>query len=100
MSELIYKCTSRWVVRRALLQALVVGPVLTAINHGGAILRMELDGARVLAIGLTLVVPYLISTISIVSAMNRSTLDPSQKRADMWARGTSCDQTVSASCGE
>ncbi|MFI5318180.1 MAG: nitrate/nitrite transporter NrtS, partial [Myxococcota bacterium] len=52
------------VVRRALLMAAVVGALLITINHGDALLRGELDRARLLKMALTLVVPYCVSTYS------------------------------------
>ncbi|HEY8122898.1 MAG TPA: nitrate/nitrite transporter NrtS [Myxococcota bacterium] len=60
---------SRGVVRRALLMAAVVGALLITINHGDALLRGELDRARLLKMALTLVVPYCVSTYSSVGAM-------------------------------
>lgn len=57
------------VVRRALAYAVVVGSVLAAINHGDALLRAELDGGRMLKVGLTYLVPYLVSTFSSVGAL-------------------------------
>ena len=60
---------SRPVVRRALAYAVVVGSVLAAINHGDALLRAEVGGGRLLRIGLTYLVPYLVSTFSSVGAL-------------------------------
>ena len=57
------------VVRRALGFALVVGAILIAINHGQAIVRGELDRGRLLQMGLTLLVPYFVSTLSSVMAI-------------------------------
>jgi hypothetical protein len=60
---------SSWpVVRRALRFALVVGAILIAINHGDAIVRGELGARRILQMGLTLLVPYAVSTLSSVLA--------------------------------
>ena len=55
-----------------LLFAVVVGPILIAINHGDALLAGEADGGRWLKMALTLLVPYLVSTISSVAATRRS----------------------------
>lgn len=60
---------SRSVVRRALMYAVVVGAVLISINHGDAILRGEIDATRWLKMGLTLMVPYCVSTLSSVGAI-------------------------------
>lgn len=57
------------VVRRALWCMVVVGAVLTAINHGDAIRSGEMTPGRFVQIGLTLLVPYCVSTYSSVSTM-------------------------------
>ena len=57
------------VVRRAAKYAVVVGAVLIAINHGDAILRDDIDVIRWFRIGLTVLVPYCISTSSSVEAI-------------------------------
>ena len=56
------------VVRRALGFAVGVGAVLVAINHGDRIAAGELDSTRWLKIGLTVLVPYCVSTASSVMA--------------------------------
>ena len=56
-------------VRRALKYAIVVGAVLIAINHGDALLRGDLDAVRLFRIGLTVVVPYCVSTASSIEAI-------------------------------
>ena len=61
--------TSGPVVRRALLYLLIVGGVLVAINHGDALLRGDIDGVRLFKIMLTPFVPYVVSTLSSVSAI-------------------------------
>jgi hypothetical protein len=58
----------RAVVRRACKFALVVGAVLIAINHGDALLAGELGPRRWLQMGLTVLVPYVVSTLSSVGA--------------------------------
>jgi len=66
--------TSGPVVRRALVYFGVVGSVLIAINHGDAILRGDIDGIRWLKMLLTPVVPYVVSTLSSVSAIRANLL--------------------------
>jgi hypothetical protein len=66
------------VVRRALLYLVVVGSVLIAINHGDAILRGEIDGVRWLKMLLTPVVPYVVSTLSSVSAIRANLLEQAE----------------------
>ena len=60
----VARATEWPVVRRALACALVVGPVLIAINHGGALLRGDISGGQLLQMALTLMVPYAVSTLS------------------------------------
>lgn len=57
------------VVKRALKYAVVVGLILIAINHSDAILRGDLTGGRLFKMGLTVVVPYVVSTLSSVGAL-------------------------------
>jgi hypothetical protein len=54
-------------VRRALVTAVVVGAVLISINHGPAILAGEVTFGRALQMGLTVLVPYVVSTVSSVA---------------------------------
>ena len=63
---------TQWpVVRRALAYAVVVGAVLISINHGDAILKGEISNDRLLKMGLTVLVPYLVSTFSAVGAVRQ-----------------------------
>jgi hypothetical protein len=62
----------RRVVRRALAFAVVVGSVLIAINHGDALFAGDIDGTRWLKMGLTLLVPYVVSTWSSVLAVRET----------------------------
>ena len=59
------------VVRRALKYAVIVGAILTTINHGDALLAGDFSTSRLLRIGLTVLVPYVVSTLSSVEAMKR-----------------------------
>jgi len=60
------------VVRRAVLFACVVGPLLIAINHADAIAAGAVDGQRALKMALTLLVPYVVSSVSSVLALRRA----------------------------
>ena len=60
------------VVRRALVFACVVGPILIAINHADALAAGDVDGRRTLKMGLTLLVPYVVSSVSSVLALRRA----------------------------
>jgi hypothetical protein len=57
------------VVKRALKFAVVVGLVLITINHGDALLRGEVTPGRLWRMALTVVVPYVVSTLSSVGAL-------------------------------
>ena len=60
------------IVRRALVMALVVGPVLISINHGRCVMAGKFDAFCFLSSLLTLFVPYVVSTVSSVLACGRS----------------------------
>ncbi|MCB1041600.1 MAG: nitrate/nitrite transporter NrtS [Acidobacteria bacterium] len=68
-SDWIETALSKSVVRRAIAYAVVVGTILIAINHGDAILQGDLNPTRYLKMGLTVMVPYLVSTFSSVGAI-------------------------------
>jgi hypothetical protein len=68
-TEWLRLAASAPVRRRAVRYALVVGAILITINHGDAILRGDLPVGRLLRMGLTVMVPYLVSTFSSVGAM-------------------------------
>lgn len=57
------------IVKPALKVALFVGTLLALINHGSAILRMDLDLNLFVQIILTYCVPYGVSTYSAVKAL-------------------------------
>ncbi len=71
MAEWFELASSGRVVRRALGYAVVVGAILITINHGDALLRGEIDGLRSFKMGLTVLVPYAVSTLSSVSALRQ-----------------------------
>jgi hypothetical protein len=62
-------CFTSPVMRRALWTALIVGTILILINHGNAILKGEVDLTRILQMCLTVIVPYIVSTVSSVSTL-------------------------------
>lgn len=57
------------VVRRAGAFLVIVGGILIAINHGDAVLRGDVDAQRLVKMVLTPLVPYVVSTLSSVSAL-------------------------------
>jgi len=60
------------VAARALKYAIVVGALLIAINHGTALLEGDVDSSLLWRMGLTVLVPYVVSTCSSVAAMRAS----------------------------
>ncbi len=69
MSEWLCLCFSKNVMRRSSITALVVGAILTVINHGDAIIHGQVNPGLLLQVALTLLVPYMVSTISRVSTI-------------------------------
>ena len=57
------------VVMRGLKFCVIVGIILIAINHGDVILRGELRPINYLKMGLTVIVPYMVSVFSSVGAI-------------------------------
>ncbi len=60
--------TYRPVLRRALVTALLVGSVLTAINQGDHVLRGEVTRGVALKVALTYCVPFAVSTSGALGA--------------------------------
>lgn len=69
MKESLRLALQSSVVKRALKYAVVVGLILIAINHSDAILRGDLTRGRLFKMALTVVVPYVVSTLSSVGAL-------------------------------
>ena len=61
--------------RRAAKVAVLVGPILVAVNQGDVILRGGLDVICIVKIGLTFLVPYFVSTFSSVAALQNCNTD-------------------------
>ncbi len=61
--------SQRTVVRRALRYGVIVGALLIGINHGGALLSETVTTGRMVQMALTVVVPYLVSTLSSVESV-------------------------------
>jgi len=62
-------CVRRDVVLRSIRYGLIVGTVLVAINHGDALLRLDVSLDRLLRILLTYCVPYAVTTTASVQAI-------------------------------
>ena len=73
ISEWFRLATRRSVILRASKYAAVVGAILIAINHGDAILTGQIAGDRLLRMGLTVMVPYFVSTFSSCGALREQT---------------------------
>ena len=69
MKEWLREACEASVRKRALRVAAVVGSILLAINHGDAILHGDIGLDRALRMILTLLVPYIVSTVSSVGAV-------------------------------
>jgi len=54
-------------LRRTLPIALVVGLVLTAINHGDAILSGDAGGRTAIKLGLNFLVPFIVSNLGLLA---------------------------------
>jgi hypothetical protein len=68
ISRFLSLCIQKSVVRRALIVALVVGPILTLINQYDAIIGRTFGPRFFLKLGLTFLVPYSVSNYSSVMA--------------------------------
>ncbi len=60
---------------RAVKVAVLVGPILVAVNQGDVILQGGLNVICLLKIGLTFIVPYFVSTFSSVAALKDCSTD-------------------------
>lgn len=61
--------TSKPVLKRAAIIALIVGTLLGLINHGDTLLFRTMDGTSALKIGLTYLVPFSVSLVALVLAL-------------------------------
>jgi hypothetical protein len=66
MRAVLTLCITRPVMQRAGVPALIVGAILVLINHGPAIREGTVDSGRLLQMLLTVLVPYVVSTVSSV----------------------------------
>lgn len=61
--------------RRAIKVAVLVGPILVVVNQGDVILQGGMNVVCIVKIGLTFMVPYLVSTFSSVAALQDCSTD-------------------------
>ncbi|MGD2187216.1 MAG: nitrate/nitrite transporter NrtS [Desulfobacterales bacterium] len=66
---------SRPVCWRAVKVSALVGPILVAVNQGDVLLQGGLNFFCWLKIGLTIMVPYFVSTVSSVAALKDCSTD-------------------------
>ncbi|MDX8392870.1 MAG: nitrate/nitrite transporter NrtS [Mariprofundaceae bacterium] len=64
------------VMRTASKFALIVGPILALINHGDALFSGNMQMLDWLKVGLTMIVPYTVSTLSSISAYRSCEIKP------------------------
>jgi hypothetical protein len=62
----------RGALRRAVVSAVLVGAALTLINHGAELASGALDGGLAIRIGLTFVVPFVVSLVSSATAIREA----------------------------
>ncbi|QDT05518.1 hypothetical protein K227x_39180 [Rubripirellula lacrimiformis] len=72
MREWFRLATRQSIVSRGLAYSVVVGTVLTAINQGDIIMAGQCQPTHFAKIGLTYLVPYVVSTLSSVGAIRSS----------------------------
>ena len=82
MKRWLQVATTGPVVKRALIYSIVVGAILIAINHGDAILRGNVDTARIAKMVLTVFVPYAVSTASSVAAMREADVESDSEETE------------------
>lgn len=59
----------REVIKRSLKTSLIIGSILAMINHGDALLALDMPLDRVIKMVLTYAVPYLVSTSASIGAI-------------------------------
>jgi hypothetical protein len=72
MREWLQLAADPCVVRRGIAFSAIVGTVLVAVNHGDALLNGDISLMRLVKILVTMLIPYCVSTISSVGAMQEA----------------------------
>lgn len=80
--------------KRALVTALIVGPILTVINQGAAILALE--GFNFPAAGLTFLVPYVVHSVGAVSSLLARASEAPVEAASPQKRRRPCGDALRA----
>ena len=60
---------SKATLLRGLKFSFIVGPIYIIINHGDALLRLDVDGTRALKMFMTMVVPFCVSVFSSIQTV-------------------------------
>ena len=81
--------SDRAILRRSIVTCLIVGALLTVINHGDELIRGEFDSTMAWQIGLTFLVPFVVATVSGAAAVR-------SRPGDRHAQSTS--HTAAPSC--
>jgi hypothetical protein len=79
----ISAATDRAILGRSIVTCLIVGALLTVINHGDQLLRGEFNSVLAWQVGLTFLVPFVVATTSGAAAI--------QSRANRRAPGAPLD---------
>jgi hypothetical protein len=69
MREWLQLSCDRSVVLRGFAFSAIVGTILVVVNHGDALMNGDVSTARVMKIVITMLIPYCVSTVSSVGAM-------------------------------
>jgi len=69
LHQYVHLAKSPSVVKRGIKYSIIVGSVLTFINHGNNLLEGQVSSIRILKIGLTYMVPYVVSSLSSIQAL-------------------------------
>ena len=69
LHQYVHLAKSPSVVKRGIKYSIIVGSVLTFINHGNNLLEGQVSSIRILKIGLTYMVPYVVSSLSSIQSL-------------------------------
>jgi hypothetical protein len=69
MRAWVATATDRAIIGRSIVTCLIVGALLTVINHGDQLARGEFNSAMAWQIGLTFLVPFVVATASGAAAI-------------------------------
>lgn len=67
--EWVRYALSKATILRGLKFSFLVGPIYIIINHGDALLRLDVDSTRLLKMFMTMVVPFCVSVFSSIQTV-------------------------------